>query len=512
MRRVKAPNGGDGVGAGEGRRLGEGVRAALGLAALLLAAAAIAVPVVLLVGGSHPPVVQTEDVVAAGRDPGGEADPFAFSSGRRTQLETRAASGFAHVLYENSPGGVVASARRTARWRDEIEAAVGSSETDPDLLEAMVFLESAGRPLVIAGSDVEAAAGLTQILGSTGTELLGMEIDLARSRVLTKRMARASERGDEDEFRSLARQRAEIDERFDPREALAGAVRYLAIGRERFARDDLAVVSYHMGIGNLEDVVRAYAPSEASAREIVESEDLSYAQLYFDSSPVRNPEAWGILSEFADDSATYLWRVLAAQEIMRLYRDDREQLERLAGLHAAKATQEEVFHPAEETEVYEEPGDVEDAREEGELVALPEDPSLGFRAADQMGELAPELDQVPELYAALRPEALATLIYLSTQVRETGDAARPLRVTSTVRDLEYQELLTGENPEATSEYSLHTTGWSFDVLRDYEDRDQAQAFQFTLDRLRALNVLDYAYEPAAIHVTVSEAAAPLVED
>ncbi len=65
----------------------------------------------------------------------------------------------------------------------------------------MVFLESAGRPDVIAGSDVEAAAGLTQILASTGIDLLGMEIDVARSRALTEKTASASERGDEAEYR-----------------------------------------------------------------------------------------------------------------------------------------------------------------------------------------------------------------------------------------------------------------------------------------------------------------------
>ena len=42
------------------------------------------------------------------------------------------------------------------------------------------------------------------------------------------------------------------------------------------------------------------------------------------------------------------------------------------------------------------------------------------------------------------------------------------------------------NPEATQDYSLHTTGWSFDVLREYENDLQAEAFQFVLDRLRAL--------------------------
>lgn len=505
-----APTAGHGAGAGEGRRSGEGRRAALGLAALLAIAAAIAGGVLLLLGGSDPPQVPTERVREAGRDAGGAADPFAWSPGRRTQLEARAANGLSHVLYANSPGGVVASARRTARWREEIDA-VADSAADADLLEAMVFLESAGRPEVIAGADVEAAAGLTQILASTGTALLGMEIDLERSRALTRRMSRAGASGDEERYRDLARRRVAVDERFDPREALAAAERYLAIARERFGRDDLAIASYHMGIGNLDRVIQAYSGSAGRSREIVEAGDLSYAQLFFDSSPTRHPEAWSVLDEFADDSATYLWRVLAARQIMRLYRTDRELLDRLAFLHAEKATQEEVFHPEDETEVYEEPGDIEAAREAGELVALPEDPSLGFRAAGQMGELAPEIDQVPELYNALRPEALATLIYLSAQVKETSGATRPLRVTSTVRDLAYQDLLVGSNPEATSEYSLHTTGWSFDILRDYEDREQAEAFQFALDRLRALNLLDYAYEPGAIHATVSEAAAPLVE-
>jgi hypothetical protein len=359
---------------------------------------------------------------------------------------------------------------------------------------------------------VEAASGLTQILASTGIDLLDMEIDVARSAALTKRANKAAAKGDESKYRKLLRERAEVDERFDPKAALAATGRYLNTARESFAEDDLAVTSYHMGIGNLEDVIQAYAGSDAPARELVESEDLSYAQLFFDSSPTRNPEAWDILAEFADDSATYLWRVYAAEEIMRLYREDPAELERLDELHAAKATQEEVFHPPDDTEVFDDAGAIESARESGELVDLPDDPELGFQVDKQMGELAKKLDTTPETYRALRPEALATLIYLSSQVKEQSGADRPLRVTSTVRDSEYQDLLVGSNPEATANYSLHTTGWSFDILRKYENGAQGEAFQFALDRLKALDVIDYAYEPAAIHVTVGPDAAPLVED
>ena len=52
-----------------------------------------------------------------------------------------------------------------------------------------------------------------------------------------------------------------------------------------------------------------------------------------------------------------------------------------------------------------------------------------------------------------------------------------------MRDQRYQDLLLQTNPEATSAYSLHTTGYAFDVLRSYRNRRAADAFQFMLDRL-----------------------------
>jgi hypothetical protein len=81
-------------------------------------------------------------------------------------------------------------------------------------------------------------------------------------------------------------------------------------------------------------------------------------------------------------------------------------------------------------------------------------------------------------------------------------AGGSLTVTSAVRDSDYQGYLAATNPEATDDYSLHTTGWSFDIARDYENDAQARAFQFVLDRLRAEYVIDYALEPDAIHITV----------
>ena len=100
---------------------------------------------------------------------------------------------------------------------------------------------------------------------------------------------------------------------------------------------------------------------------------------------------------------------------------------------------------------------------------------------------------------------------MTSRVREINRGKGELTVTSTVRDQQYQDQLVGINDQATDAYSLHTTGYAFDILRKYSSDRQAEAFQFMLDRLRALDVIDYTYEPDAIHVTVSNEAAPLLD-
>ena len=245
--------------------------------------------------------------------------------------------------------------------------------------------------------------------------------------------------------------------------------------------------------------------------ELVEEEGLSWARIFFDTAPDRNGEAHALLARLGDDSPTYYWRVLAAQEIMRLYREDRERLQELDLLHAAKDSAEEALHPPFETERFADATDLQRAWDENVVLPLPDDPvSFGFAVDPTMGELAPRLGQPSELYRGLRAEALATLVYVGTRVQALSAATRPLEVTSSVRDDAYQELLRSGNPEAAQGYSLHTTGYAFDIRRRYESGAQAQAFQFLLDDLTARNLIAWVREPAAIHITVGPDAEALV--
>jgi hypothetical protein len=59
------------------------------------------------------------------------------------------------------------------------------------------------------------------------------------------------------------------------------------------------------------------------------------------------------------------------------------------------------------------------------------------------------------------------------------------------------------NANAARTYSIHTTGYAFDIARAYATTAQADAFQFVLDRLVAVNAIAYIREAAAIHVAVA---------
>src|SRR5690242_19361193 len=60
-------------------------------------------------------------------------------------------------FFTSSPGGVTATAARVAQWKHLVVRATRGSGISPNLVEALIFVESGGRPDVVSGS----SAGLT---------------------------------------------------------------------------------------------------------------------------------------------------------------------------------------------------------------------------------------------------------------------------------------------------------------------------------------------------------------
>ena len=474
-------------------------RKAAGRRRLALAGAALATLVALVLatilittsGTSAPPPLPLPGV---GR-PAKPGDPFAYVPSRESDFVARAIAGTDHVLFVKSPGGALATAARVAAFGPMIDRATAGTGIDPNMLEALVFVESAGRPDVIAGVDPVDAAGLTQILASTGQSPLGMHIDLARSRRLTAQIDIAAAAGQTGRVARLERERASVDDRFDPRLALAATVRYLEIAEQDLGRADLAFESYHMGIGNLQTVLNDYDGGKP----------VPYPQLYFDTAPDHDRAAYELISSFGDDSSLYYWRLLGAERIMRLYRTDRAALGRLITLQEAADTNAYVLHPPDSVHAFATPAALDAAYAARTILPLPSNVrALGLIYDPGIGSLAHRVGAVPALYRGLRAPALDLLIELAARLRTLSSLpASTLTVTSAVSDVHYQQLLGISDPPAAA-------GWSFTIARRYVNPAQAAALQAMLDRLQALNVIAWERFPSEIEVTVASDASQVL--
>jgi hypothetical protein len=392
---------------------------------------------------------------------------------------------------------VVATAKRVNHYRPLIDSVTAGTGLDPNMLEGIVFLESAGNPNVIAGRDPVAAAGLSQILAQTGQQLLGMHIDLAQSRTLTSKIDAAYAAGDASTVSKLQARRAKVDDRFDPRKALAATARYLKLARARFGRDDLAVESYHMGIGNLQEVLDRYGGDHS----------VPYAQMFFDTAPDRHAAAYALLHSFSDDSRLYYWRVLGAVQIMQAYRTSPASLVELTGLETTSPSGADALHPPGATPSFATPDDLRQAYAHRQVLPLPSNPaSLGLAYDPAMGSLANRLGQPVAVYRGLRGPALDLLIELAARVRALSGVSAPLRVATTVADREYLKLL----PETPA--PLTSTGYSFAIERRYANRRQASALQAMLDQLQALNLIAWVRSPQTIEITAASDADRVIVD
>jgi soluble lytic murein transglycosylase-like protein len=467
-------------------------RRRLALAGALLVLLIAVLADLLSSGGSSPPPPLPLPGIG---QPAKAGDPFAYVPSRESDFVARATAGNANVLYQKSPDGVLATAARVAAWRPLINRAVASTRIDPNLLEALVFVESAGDPDAMASGDPIDASGLTQIEPATGQSLLGMHINLARSRQLTGQIDIASSLGQSTRVARLEAQRASVDDRFNPTKALAATVRYLQIAEQHFGRWDLAFEAYHMGIGNLQTVLDDYDGGTA----------VPYVQVYFDTAPDHHTSAFDLLASFGDDSSLYYWRLLGAEQIMRLYRTDRAALDRLIVLQTEVDSNAYVLQPPNSIHPFATPDGLDRAYATREILPLPSNASrLGLSYDPGIGTFAHRLGFSPALYRGLRPAALDLLIELAARVRTLShDPTSTLTVTSAVSDERYQQLLGVSDLPAAA-------GWSFTIARRYVNEAQAAAFQAMLDRLQSLDLIAWQRFPSVIEVTVASDASQAV--
>jgi hypothetical protein len=452
---------------------------------LALAGVAVAVIVVVVL------VVTLGGSSLSGAPPAGNAPEtgggglFHYDASKSAEYTARATAGNGQVLFSKSPGGAVATATRVAAFAPMIEHAVAGTNIPANVLEGLVFLESAGLPDAAVADNPSNAAGLTQILPSTATSLLHMHVDVAASRRLLAEIAGTH---DAAKLRSLQRQLQDADQRFDPAAALAGTVRLLQQFEAIFGgRLDLAVTAYHMGPGNLQQILSDYDGGQA----------VPYVQLYFDTAPDHASSAYRLLSGLGDDSSLYWWRVLGAEQIMHLYRTNRAALRRLQTLETSDPAGGSVLHPPGRAPRYPSPSALQAAYTSRRLVRLPRNAgALGLAYDPSIGSQASHVSAPRSLYEGLSPDAIKLLIRMAAAVRTLSAGQTPLHVASAVADGKYLAAQGAYDPMAQ-------TGFGFQIARHYRSGAQAGAFQAVLDRLQSLNLIAWAPVGSVIEITAA---------
>ena len=388
------------------------------------------------------------------------------------------------------PQAVAGAQRITApRLQAMFRKASAASGLPASLIEAVAYLESWG------GAQAESPAGprgIMQVAEATARRI-GLRVSYAtrhktsRERVLVKRA------GGKPVYRTVRKKISYTvlvrDDRLLPERAIPAAAKYLAQMEQRYGGRDWAVFAYHCGEGCVSEMLALTRQARGATNPP------TVAQMFFLGSPVYNRPLYEAVRRQMqrDYSPTYWFRVMRAQQLLQLWRDDPDGFRRLAEDHRSQLIS--TVRAPHRLSVWLKSGDLayrscEDiiSDRSGRLAQALDAPGfLGYTlrktGPGAIGGRDPERQQY---YVQAAPSALGTLIYLAYETRRMyealdrgGETWAPIEVTSLVEPLGYRQGLNGGAGQP--ELLAHCTGQVFDIDISGLPRGEQEALRFILD-------------------------------
>lgn len=405
----------------------------------------------------------------------------------------------------------VVGAERIEKLSKIFDDAARSSGLPSSLLKAIAFLESFGDPLAQSPAGPK---GIMQVAGATARDMGLRMIYTTRYRTSIERKSVKGKRG-KIVYKSV-RQRTAYqvllrDERLIPERAIPAAANYLARLQRNLGGLDWAVFAYHCGVGcvgNMQAITeRAHGMSKP----------MTVAKMFFGSSPVLNKELYDETKREMerDWSPTYWFRVMRAEQLLKMYREDRPTFVELANYYryepdtAQRAQHRLAVWLKSDDMLYQSCDDLK--RNDGKrLVRVLDDPEyFGFRInKDAIGAID---FANRDYYLQATPAALGTLTYIAFETRRLHDAMKlknekfvPLEVTSLVRPMDSM----GHASASTgpTEAAAHCSGQVFDVRYDSLPAGEKEALNFVLDDMGYegyLGFIDETTNSGTMHIGCS---------
>jgi len=356
------------------------------------------------------------------------------------------------------------------------------------VLQAMAYVESWG---VARAASPAGPRGIMQISEATGRRM-GLRIVYAtRRRVVKTKTAVRNKRG-KLVYRTVRRKEAYTvlvrDDRLRPDKAIHAAAMYLAGMEQRYGGRDWAIWAYHCGEGCVADF-------RAMMKNIKALDDppASVAKVFFSCSPVWNRELCEAIHAQMDRdySPTYWFRVMRAEQLLRMYRDDAREFRDLAEEYEnaaapAHRAPDRLSAWLKPQDLIYQTGDSIRNQEGRKLVDAPDDPEFfGYRVDGQA------------LPKAL-PSTIGTLAYIAFETRRLYEALRPgetfapLEATALV--LPKADSGPADRPPGVRTMD-HASGQVFDLSVAGLPAGERECLQFVLDDLGWSGALGFIEDP-----------------
>jgi hypothetical protein len=353
----------------------------------------------------------------------------------------------------------------------------------------MAYLESWG----VANAESPAGPrGILQISEATGKRM-GLRIVYAtRHRVVKTKTAVRNKHGKlvyrtdrrKETYTVLVR-----DDRLKPEKAIPAAALYLAGMEQRYGGRDWAIWAYHCGEGCVADF-RAMAKGAKG----LEDPPPSVAKVFFGCSPIWNRELCEAIHTQMDRdySPTYWFRVMRAEQLLNMYRNDPSEFRDLAeeyryAASPAQRAPDRLSAWLKPHDLIYESGDFIRNEERSKLVGAPDDPEfLGYRV-DAHAE-------AEDWRVKALPSTLGTLAYIAFETRRLFAAMRPGEA---FVPLEVAALVLPKSEGGSAGRMMdHASGQVFDLSTAGMPPGELECLQFVLDDMGWSGSLGFIDEPA----------------
>lgn len=367
-------------------------------------------------------------------------------------------------------------------------------------LAAMAYIESWGVP---TAESPAGPRGILQISEATGKRI-GLRVVYATRRRTVKTQVTVKNKHGKLVTRTVRHKETYTvqvrDDRLKPEKAVPAVAAYLAGMERRYGGRDWAIWAYHCGEGCVADF-------KAMARNTPGLDDTaSVAKVFFSCSPVWNRDLCGAIHAQMerDYSPTYWFRIMRAEQLLRMYQEDPPEFRDLIEQYryAASPSQrapDRLSAWLKPPDLVFETTDRIKGEDGSKLVPAHDDPEFfGYRV--EAPSVPAAADDADNWHTKALPSTIGTVAYIAFETRRLfeamrpGDAFVPLEITALVVPK------TGDGiPSSLPGARLpdHSSGQVFDLALTGLPPGEGECLQFVLDDLGWNGSLGFIEEPPA---------------